>query len=113
MARSRTAIFYDTHPKAKKHRVEVQQRRYDNGNGSTGKSKESINRKKKILGRWKRKHAGSKPKGKIVEAVHSASAPNSSTQIRWASGSAARKHNRGNEVRKRNQPSNPNGGRVA
>lgn len=112
MALSRTAKYYHDNPAANARRL-TQQHAYDNGNGSTGKSKATINKKKKILEQWKRDHAGSKPNGKIVEAVHSASAPNSATQIRWAAGSAARKHNRGNEVRKRNQPSNPKGGSMA
>lgn len=104
MARSRTAIYYDTHPSNKKKRL-AQQHRYDTGNGSTGRSKESINRYKATLAAWKRRNSGSKPAGKIVEAVHGKDG-----KIRWAAGEAARKNNRGNEVRKRNQPSNPQGG---
>ena len=109
MSLSRTAQYYHNNPAANTRRL-GQQRRYDNGGGSTGRSKQAINKKKGILRRWKARNKASKPKGKIVEAVHSSNAPNSSTKIRWASGSAARKQNRGNEVRKRNKPSNPNGG---
>lgn len=107
MALSRTAQFYRDNEPARLHRL-GQQRRYDGGNGSTGRSKESIQKYKGTLAKWKAANAGSRPKGKIVEAVHGKNG-----QIRWAAGEAARKHNRGNEVRKRNQPSNPNGGRVA
>lgn len=106
MALSRTAKYYRSHPEARARRL-AQQSRYDNGNGSTGRSKASINKYKSTLAAWKRKNKGSKPSG-IAEAVHGKGG-----QIRWAAGEAARKHNRGNEVRKRNQPSNPNGGRMA
>lgn len=104
MALGRTAKYYHANPEANARRLS-QQSRYDNGNGSTGRSKATINKYKYGLAAWKRKNKGSKPKGKIVEAVHGKNG-----QIRWAAGEAARKNNRGNEVRKRNSPSNPAGG---
>ncbi len=103
---SRTARYYKKNPEARKRRL-AQQKRYDNGQGSTGRSKEEINNYKKSLQRWKRKNRKNKPKGRVVEAVHGKNG-----QIRWAVGEAARRHNRGNEVRKRNKPSNPKGGNL-
>lgn len=104
MALSRTAKFYHENPAANAVRL-AQQKRYDGGNGSTGRSKESIQKYKGTLAAWKAAHQGSKPKGKIVEAVHGKDG-----KIRWAAGEAARKFNRGDEVRKRNPASNPRGG---
>ena len=103
MGLGRTALYYKAHPAHNRIRL-AQQKRYDDGNGSTGRSKQSIRKYHSNLAKWKKNNAGSKPSG-IAEAVHGANG-----SIRWASGEKARKHNRGNEVRKRNKPSNPKGG---
>lgn len=102
MALKATAKYYRANPKAHKVRL-AQQRRYDQGNGSTGRTKEAIQAYHGTLAKWKAANKGSKPSG-TAEAVHGKTG-----RIRWASGNAARSHNRGNEVRKRNAPSNPNG----
>ena len=104
MGLSRTALYYRKNEDARQHRLK-QQARYASGNGSKGsKSKASLLKYKRTLEAWKRKNKGSKPSG-IAEAVHTKGG-----QIRWAAGAAARKHNRGYEVRERNAPSNPAGG---
>lgn len=106
MELGKTAKYYRKNPKARKIRL-AQQKRYDSGNGSTGRSKEDINRYHRQLAKWRRKNGHKKAAaikkngGKPVDATHQGN------RIVFAD----RKHNRGNEVRKRNKPSNTNGSR--
>ena len=108
MALGRTAQYYRDNPAANARRL-AQQKAYDTNGSSSGMSAKQIKKKRAIRAKWKRDNKGSKPKGAIVEAVHTKGDPNG--RIRWAVGEQARKENRGNEVRKRNSPSNPQGGR--
>ena len=103
MALSKTAKYYRDNPAARKRRLE-QQKDYDTGNPRirSKRSPEEIKKYHRALSKWNRKNkakkaaAKAKNGGKPVDAVHSGG------RITFGD----RKHNRGNEVRKRNKPSN-------
>lgn len=107
MPLGKTALYYLKNPKARTIRLR-QQKRYDSGKGSTGRTRKSINTYHRALAVWrtanrsKKAAAQKKNGGNPVDATH-----RKDGSIVFGD----RKNNRGNEVRKRNKPSNILGSR--
>ena len=106
MTLSRTAKYYRNNPKARAVRLK-QQKRYDEGKGSTGRSAEDIKKYHRELSKFRNKNRHKKAEavkkngGKPVDATH-----RKDGSISYGDRSANRA-----ETRKRNVPSNPHGGK--